>query len=71
MVAAGIVTNLATGVLVRKTPANILVAVSSGITVISPILMAVITPDWIYWAVAFPAVLLSPISSDGEPPAHP
>jgi len=65
-VACGILTNIVTGLLVRRTPARYLVAVSSLFSAASCILMALVSPSWSFWVAAFPAVFLSPMSSDGE-----
>lgn len=64
-VVCGILTNIITGLLVRKTAALYLVAVSSAFSALACILMAIVHPDWSFWACAFPAVFLSPMSSDG------
>lgn len=35
------------------------------IACIAPLLMAVVNPDWTYWAMAFPAVFFNPLGADG------
>ncbi|TVY40588.1 putative MFS-type transporter [Lachnellula subtilissima] len=64
-VVCGILTNVATGFLVKNTSANYLVAVSSIFSAVGALLMALVKPDWTFWACAFPAIFLSPMSSDG------
>ena len=64
-VVCGILTNIATGFLVKNTEASYLVAVSSIFSAISCALMAIVKTDWNFWQCAFIAVFLSPMSSDG------
>ncbi|KAL2074505.1 hypothetical protein VTL71DRAFT_8283 [Oculimacula yallundae] len=63
-VVCGFLTNVVTALLVRKTSASYLVAISSVFSALACVLMAIVKPEWSYWAVAFPAVFLSPMSSD-------
>ncbi len=65
-VVCGVLANIVTGYLVGKVSANSLVMVSSAITSISSLLMAIAHPDWPYWYAVFPAIFLSPMSSDGK-----
>jgi len=60
----GAATNAATGFLVNKVSASTLVSVSLIISAVSPLLFAILSPHWTYWAAAFPAMCLSPIASD-------
>lgn len=62
----GIILNLGTGLLVHRLHANYLVVVSSVLSAGSPLLMAIIDPEWSWWYCAFWAVLLGPLSADGE-----
>ncbi len=64
MVIMGFVTNVLTGFLVDKLPASILVFVTSLLSAASPVIYATLSPKWSYWIAAFPAMCLSPISSD-------
>jgi hypothetical protein len=64
-VVCGVITNVATGFLVKNTEASYLVAVSSVSSAISCALMAIVKTDWSFWQCAFIAVFLSPMSSDG------
>lgn len=64
-VVCGFLTNVATGYLVKKTPASYLVGISSIFSALACLLMALSNPDWIYWSAAFVAIFLSPMSSDG------
>lgn len=56
--------NLTTGFFVDRIPAIWIVVGSSLLTAIAPVLMAVIQAHWPYWANAFLAQLLMPISAD-------
>ncbi len=53
-----------TGCLMDKVSASILVLIASLFSSVSPLLYAVSSPEWTYWAAAFPAMCLSPIASD-------
>lgn len=64
LVVVGFLTNLAAGLLVDKVHAAVLVVVGCIFSAASPLLFAVLSPNWIYWAAAFPAMCFSPISSD-------
>ena len=60
----GAILNLSTGVFVDRIPAFWIVTVTSILSAGAPLLMAVINPSWPYWANAFVAQLLQPISCD-------
>ncbi|EXL40761.1 hypothetical protein FOCG_16705 [Fusarium oxysporum f. sp. radicis-lycopersici 26381] len=60
----GLALNITTGLVVHKIRANWLVAFASLISAGSPLLMAVIQPDWPYWKCAFPTQILMPFSID-------
>ena len=62
----GIVLNLATGLLVHRLHANYLVLVTTVLSAGSPLLLAIIDPQWSWWYCAFWAVLLGPLSADGN-----
>jgi len=62
----GIILNLGTGLLVHRLHANYLVLVTSVLSAGSPLLMAIIDPEWSWWYCAFWAMLLGPVSADGE-----
>jgi MFS family permease len=64
MVIMGFVTNILTGFLVDKLPASILVLVASLLSAVSPAVYATLSPKSSYWVAAFPAMCLSPVSSD-------
>jgi hypothetical protein len=66
MAVIGVVTNVVAAHLVARVNVNELLGVSAVITAISPILMAVASPEWTYWAAAFVAMTLSPVNGDGE-----
>ena len=56
--------NFGTGLLVDRIPAFWLVGLSGLICSGAPLLMALYRPEWTYWANAFVAQLLMPISPD-------
>ncbi|PKS08205.1 hypothetical protein jhhlp_005481 [Lomentospora prolificans] len=60
----GTILNFTTGLFVHKVPANWIVVSTALLTAGAPLLMAVIKPQWPYWANAFVAQLLMPISCD-------
>ncbi|KAE8420608.1 major facilitator superfamily domain-containing protein [Aspergillus pseudocaelatus] len=60
----GIILNLGTGLLVHRLHANYLVLVTSVLSAGSPLLMAIIDPEWSWWYCAFWAMLLGPLSAD-------
>lgn len=62
---AGGITNVAMGLLVHRFPAKWIILATTGISCVSPLLMAVADPHRSYWVLAFPAVALSPIGVDG------
>jgi hypothetical protein len=64
-----VLTNISTGYFVNRTPVMWAVLISSALTAISPLLMAIINPQLSYWDMAFIAqvrklatynILLSP-----------
>lgn len=65
-VITGIV-NSGTGLLVHRLQAKHLVLVSSILSAGSPWLMTILNPDWSWWYCAFWALLLGPLSADGNP----
>jgi len=48
-----VITNVSTGYFVNRMPVMWVVLASSGLSAISPLLMAVIDPKWPYWYMAF------------------
>ena len=66
MAVVGVVTNIIAAHLVSKVNVNMLLGTAALITAVSPILMAVASPEWTYWTAAFIAMTLSPINGDGE-----
>ncbi|KAG9256858.1 major facilitator superfamily domain-containing protein [Emericellopsis atlantica] len=60
----GFFINLSTGLFIHKVPAMWIVSISSLLTAIAPILMAVIKPETPYWANAFLAQIFMPIAAD-------
>jgi MFS family permease len=60
----GIMLNLGVGLFIHKLPVLWLVGVSSILCAGSPLLMALVEPQWTYWANAFVAQLLQPVSAD-------
>ncbi|KAJ5745668.1 Major facilitator superfamily domain general substrate transporter [Penicillium odoratum] len=64
MAVVGVATNILTAHLVSRVNVNLLLGVSALMTAISPLLMAIASPKWTYWAAAFVAMTLSPINGD-------
>lgn len=64
MVVTGAAANFVTGWLVKRVRADILVLGSGAITSISPLLMAIVNPEWSYWTCAFFATAFTPICAD-------
>jgi nitrate/nitrite transporter NarK len=62
---SGTILNLLAGFLVPHVPANWIVIITTVLACIAPLLMVVASPDWTYWALAFPAMFLNPLGSDG------
>lgn len=62
----GVLLNLGTGLLVHRLRANWLVIITTALSAGSPLLMAIINPNWSWWYCAFWAVLLGPLSADGQ-----
>lgn len=63
-VVVGVALNFTTGLVVHRIPAIWLVVITSVLTAISPLLMALIDPAWTYWTAAFFAQVLMPFSAD-------
>lgn len=66
MAVVGMLTNFLTAFLVTKIDVNILLGLSAVLTALSPILMAVTSPQWTYWTSTFFAMCLSPVNGDGK-----
>ncbi|KAK2802524.1 hypothetical protein FQN50_007330 [Emmonsiellopsis sp. PD_5] len=64
MIVAGALTNIATGLVVNRISADILCISAAFVSAIAPLLMALAKPTWSYWAAAFIATGLIPISAD-------
>lgn len=64
MVVTGAATNFLTGWLVKRVRADILVLGSAVVTAVAPLLLAIINPEWSYWACAFIATACTPICAD-------
>ena len=50
-----VLSNISTGYFVNRMPVMWVVLISSAFTAVSPLLMAVIDPQWPYWYMAFTA----------------
>tara|TARA_R110002003_G_scaffold37_6_gene2160 strand:- start:8986 stop:9633 length:648 start_codon:yes stop_codon:yes gene_type:complete len=61
---AGVVINIVVGFFVHRVPARWLVAGSAMICALSPMMMALMNPDWSYWYLAFWAQIFAPFSAD-------
>jgi len=60
----GFATSMVNGYLMDKVSASILVLITSLLSAASPLLFAIQSPTWTYWAAAFPALCISPIATD-------
>ncbi|KAF9877853.1 hypothetical protein CkaCkLH20_04429 [Colletotrichum karsti] len=61
---AGALTSIATGVFVHRMPVMWMLLISSTMSTVAPLLMALIRTDQLYWENAFFAQILTPISCD-------
>ncbi|KAL7815857.1 MFS general substrate transporter [Trichoderma gracile] len=61
---SGALTNISTGIFVNRMPVMWSVLISSAISAVAPLLMALIHPEWPYWYDAFFAQILTPLSCD-------
>ena len=64
-IALGIALNLCTGLFIDKINVSYLVTISSIVTVVAPLVMALTNPAWGYWLGGFWAALTCPFSGDG------
>ncbi|KXJ85706.1 putative MFS transporter [Microdochium bolleyi] len=60
----GVLVGLCCGLLVDRFRALYLIGISSFLAALSPLLMAVIAPEWPYWQGAFEAQLLCPVGAN-------
>ena len=67
-VITGLILNVTTGLFAHKFRADYLVTISSLLSAVSPLLMALINPKWPYWYSAFWVMLVSPLSADSTYP---
>ena len=65
MPVSGVIVNILTGMLVHRLSADWIVIGTTILASAPPIFFAVMDPGWSYWALAFIAVLLSPVGCDG------
>jgi len=61
---SGIVTNVAIGLFVHKVRGDVIVGAATALSCVPPLLMALASPSWSYWAAAFPAVVIIPVGAD-------
>ncbi|KAK4062440.1 hypothetical protein Trihar35433_9261 [Trichoderma harzianum] len=61
---SGALTNISTGIFVNRMPVMWSVLISSTLSTVAPLLMALINPSWPYWYDAFFAQILAPLSCD-------
>lgn len=64
MMGMAVILNFATGYVVDRAPIFWLVLLTTILTAGSPLMMALMDPEWSYWKVAFTAQLLAPLSCD-------
>ncbi|KAJ4358620.1 uncharacterized protein N0V89_003204 [Didymosphaeria variabile] len=60
----GVCINLTVGLVVHRVPARWLVSGSAVICACSPLMMALVNPDWSYWYLEFWAQVFAPFSGD-------
>ncbi|GKZ29174.1 hypothetical protein AbraIFM66950_003613 [Aspergillus brasiliensis] len=60
----GLLTSLITGLILHRIPATTLINISTILSSLSPLLLALIHPEWTYWHCAFFAMCLNPIAAD-------
>ena len=61
---SGALANIAMGLIVHRVRADVALVVAVVLGLASPLLLAIIQPQWSYWAVAGPAMFLNPIGAD-------
>lgn len=61
---SGALMNMAMGLITHRVRADLAIAIGTVMTGISALLLAIINPDWSYWACAFPAIFLNPVGAD-------
>ena len=61
---AGILTNIAVGLIVHRVRADWIVITTLILSSTCPLLMAIAHPSWSYWAFIFPATSVNPMGSD-------
>ncbi|CAD0114084.1 unnamed protein product, partial [Aureobasidium uvarum] len=59
-----VLVNITCGYFVNRMPVMWVVVVSSGLSAVSPLLMALVRPEWSYWHMSFIAQVLQPFSTD-------
>ncbi|KAB8227943.1 MFS general substrate transporter [Aspergillus alliaceus] len=60
----GLLTSLTTGIILHRVRADTLINGATILSSVSPLLLALINPVWIYWRCAFFAMCLNPIAAD-------
>ncbi|CAO2654471.1 Nn.00g112040.m01.CDS01 [Neocucurbitaria sp. VM-36] len=61
---AGAIANVVVALIVHRVRADWMVIGGIALTSIGGLLMCIIQPEWSYWACAFPALFLTPLSAD-------
>ncbi|KAJ0364779.1 hypothetical protein COL154_004866 [Colletotrichum chrysophilum] len=61
---AGALTSIATGIFVHRMPVLWMLLISSAMSTVAPLLMALVRTNQLYWENAFFAQILTPISCD-------
>lgn len=64
LVAAGLGTNVLAGVVMDKVNASWLGLVGGAVSAAAPLVFALVRVEWTYWVAAFPALIVSVISTD-------
>ncbi|KAJ5116044.1 hypothetical protein N7456_000392 [Penicillium angulare] len=60
----GLLSALVTGMVLHRIRADAIINITTIISIISPLIMAIINPSWTYWRCAFIAVCLNSIAAD-------
>lgn len=61
---SGALSNIVMGLIAHKVKADRAIMVGVVLTTVATLLMAIIQPEWTYWACAFPAIFLNPVGVD-------
>ncbi|KAE8146900.1 major facilitator superfamily domain-containing protein [Aspergillus avenaceus] len=60
----GLLSSLVTGLVLHRCRADAIINITTVISAVSPLIMALVNPDWPYWRCAFVAICLNSIAAD-------